>query len=190
MSVDLVLNFILLVFLIVIGLIIARKRDLFPVAMLTGLYSLVSASLLTLLNAPDVALTEAAVGAGVTTVLFLATFGLTKAREKPVQPQRRLLGLVVVCVTGAVLLYATLDMPHFGDADTPVQTHPLRHKYLVEEQQEIDVPNTVTAVLGSYRGYDTLGETTVILTAGIGVLLLLGRSRRKRKPAQAPKERS
>lgn len=180
MTTHLLLNFALLAFLVAIGLIIARLRDLFPVAMLTGLYSLVSACLLVLLNAPDVALTEAAVGAGVTTVLFLATFGLTRAREKPVKPQRRLIGLAVVCVTGAALFYASLDMPYFGGADTPVQTHPLRHKYLVAEQQEIAVPNTVTAVLGSYRGYDTLGETTVILTAGIGVLLLLGRGRRRR----------
>jgi multicomponent Na+:H+ antiporter subunit B len=43
------------------------------------------------------------------------------------------------------------------------------------------MPNVVTSVLASYRGYDTLGETTVIFTAGVGVLLLLG-GRRKRKP--------
>jgi multicomponent Na+:H+ antiporter subunit B len=36
----------------------------------------------------------------------------------------------------------------------------------------------VTAVLASYRGYDTLGETTVIFTAGVGVILLLRRWRR------------
>jgi multicomponent Na+:H+ antiporter subunit B len=48
--------------------------------------------------------------------------------------------------------------------------------------EEIGVANTVTAVLASYRGYDTLGEVTVIFTAGIGVLLLIGeRLRRRRK---------
>ena len=41
------------------------------------------------------------------------------------------------------------------------------------------IPNVVTVVLASYRGYDTFGETTVIFTAGIGVLLLLGMRRRK-----------
>ncbi|MDA3922537.1 MAG: DUF4040 domain-containing protein [Salinisphaera sp.] len=188
MTTEMLLNYALLVFLVVIGLTIARLRHLFPVAMLTGLYSLVCASLLTLLNAPDVALTEAAVGAGVTTVLFLATFGLTRAREKPVEPQRQIIGLIVTLVTGAALFYATLDMPPFGAADTPVQQSPLRERYLVAEQKEIDVPNTVTAVLGSYRGYDTLGETTVILTAGVGVLLLLGRSRRRRpRPGDSPR---
>ena len=43
------------------------------------------------------------------------------------------------------------------------------------------MPNVVTAVLASYRGYDTLGEVTVIFTAGIGVLLLIGRAPRRRR---------
>ena len=182
MTFEILLNVALLIFLAITGLAIARLRKLFPVAMLTGLYSLVSASLFTLLNAPDVALTEAAVGAGVSTVLFLATFGLTRSREQPVARSRSLIGLAVVAVTGAALFYASLDMPYFGQADTPVQQHPLRHRYLHAEQEEIEVPNTVTAVLASYRGYDTLGETSVILTAGVGVLMLLGRSRRRKDP--------
>ena len=181
MSVSLMLNFGLLVFLVAVALALARWRHLFPVAMLTGLFSLLSASLFTVLSAPDVALTEAAVGAGITTVLFLATFGLTRAREKPVESSRRLIGLAVTVITGAILVYASLDMPHFGAPDTPVQEHPLRHKYLVESQHEIHIPNTVTAVLGSYRGYDTLGEVAVVFTAGMAVLMLLGRGRRGRK---------
>ncbi|MES1933571.1 putative multicomponent Na+-H+ antiporter subunit A [Salinisphaera shabanensis T35B1] len=174
MTTDIALNIVLLSFMAIVGLAIARLRNLFPVAMLTGLYSLLSASLFTLLDAVDVALTEAAVGAGVTTVLFLATFGLTRAREKPVPRSRTLIGLAVTVLTGAVLVYASLDMPHFGAADTPVQEHPLRDRYLNQMSEEIDVPNTVTAVLGSYRGYDTLGEVVVVFTAGIGVLMLLG----------------
>jgi len=42
-------------------------------------------------------------------------------------------------------------------------------------EEEIGVPNMVTAGLADYRGYDTLGETTVIFTAGIAVILLLRR---------------
>lgn len=185
MTTEILLNYGLLVFLVAVALALAAMRHLFPVAMLTGLYSLLSASLFTLLNAPDVALTEAAVGAGVTTVLFLATFGLTRAREKPVKASRQVIGLVVTVATGAMLVYASLDMPYFGAANTPVQTHPLRHEYLVAEQHEIDVPNTVTAVLASYRGYDTLGETAVVFTAGLGVLILLGRGRRGKRSGKA-----
>ena len=43
------------------------------------------------------------------------------------------------------------------------------------------MPNVVTAVLASYRGYDTLGETTVVFTAGAGVIALLRRRRRRRE---------
>jgi multicomponent Na+:H+ antiporter subunit B len=58
-------------------------------------------------------------------------------------------------------------------------------KYLADSIKETMVPNVVTAVLADYRGYDTLGETTVIFTAGIGVMLLLrGSARRRNKGAQ------
>jgi multicomponent Na+:H+ antiporter subunit B len=51
-------------------------------------------------------------------------------------------------------------------------------RYLNESVRETGVPNVVTAVLASYRGYDTLGETTVVFTAGAGVVALLRRRRR------------
>jgi multicomponent Na+:H+ antiporter subunit B len=52
-------------------------------------------------------------------------------------------------------------------------------RYLAESLRETNVPNVVTSVLADYRGYDTLGETTVIFTAGIGVMLLLRGARRR-----------
>lgn len=171
----------LLTLLVITALAIARLRDLFPMAMLTSLYSLGSACLFMVLDAVDVAFTEAAVGAGVTTVLLVGALALTRAREKPAPKRRSALALGVTLATGAALLYATLDMPHFGARHTPVQEHPITAHYLVKMPEEIGIPNAVTAVLASYRGYDTLGETTVIFTAGIAVLMLLGASRR-RKP--------
>ena len=65
------LNVFLLACLVVTAIAIARLRGLFAVAMLSGIYSLLSASVFVLLDAVDVAFTEAAVGAGMTTVLFL-----------------------------------------------------------------------------------------------------------------------
>jgi multicomponent Na+:H+ antiporter subunit B len=85
-------------------------------------------------------------------------------------------GFIVVILTGAVLIYGTMDMPDFGDPNSPAHTH-VAKMYLEKGQHEVGVPNIVTAVLASYRGYDTLGETIVIFTAGIGVILML----RKRK---------
>jgi multicomponent Na+:H+ antiporter subunit B len=155
-----------------------RLRSLLAVAMLTSIYSLLSASLFVVLNAVDVALTEAAVGAGFSTILMLATIALTADVEKTPR-HRPLLPLAVVIATGAALIYGTLDMPRYGDPDAPIHKHVVP-AYLHDAPTEIGVPNVVTSVLASYRGYDTLGEVAVIFTAGVGVLVLLGgRSRRR-----------
>ena len=84
--------------------------------------------------------------------------------------------LIVMLITGALLIYATVDMPDWGDAHSPANTH-VSPKYLEEAVEKTATPNVVTAVLGDYRGYDTLGETTVIFTAGVVCILLLRRTR-------------
>lgn len=175
------LNLFLLACLVVTALAIARLRGLFAVAMLSGIYSLLCASVFVLLDAVDVAFTEAAVGAGMTTVLFLATFGLTRAKEQQAPHQKRLPALLTAVACGGILLYAFSDMPAFGDADTPVQTHPIAERYIETTHDEVGIPNMVTTLLASYRGFDTLGEVVVVFTAGIAVLMLLGRSSRERK---------
>ena len=152
-------------------------RNLVAVVMLFGVYSLLSAALFTHLDAVDVALTEAAVGVGISTVLMLSTLSLTTHRAKRL-PRRRLLPLVIVLITGTALIYGTLDMPNFGDPSAPIHQHvaPYYHERSVEDTT---IPNVVTAVLASYRGFDTLGETCVVFTAGVGVLVLLGLGRRR-----------
>lgn len=170
----------LLAFLAIISIAIVRIRDVFTAVMLFGIYSLVSASLFMMLHAADVAFTEAAVGAGISTILMLATLGLVgRDREKRLEKKKiSFLPLVIVLVTGATLVYGIVDLPPFGAADNPAQTH-VAPRYVFQSMSEIDVPNLVTAVLASYRGFDTLGEVVVIFTAGIGVLLLIGGRRRK-----------
>lgn len=156
-----------------------RLRSLLATVMLTGIYSFLGASWMLLLDAPDVAFTEAAVGAGISTVLMLITLTLTTKEEK--RSEKKHWGaLLVVFATGAALFYGTLDMPHYGDPNAPIHRH-VAPQYLEDSPKEVGVPNIVTAVLASYRGYDTLGETTVIFTAGIAVLLLLRRGRFRRR---------
>ncbi len=86
------------------------------------------------------------------------------------------ISLFVVLVTGAMLAYGTIDMPDFGDPQAPANHH-VAPRYIEKTHEETGVINMVTSVLASYRGYDTLGETTVIFTAGISVILLLRRKR-------------
>jgi multicomponent Na+:H+ antiporter subunit B len=147
--------------------------------MLFSIYSLVSAALFVTLDAPDVAFTEAVIGAGISTVLMLATLALTERHERRAT-RRPGLSLAVVTVTGSFLVYGTLDIPPFGGADNPVHEH-VAPRYLEASADEIGIPNVVTSVLASYRGYDTLGETAVIFTAGMGVLVLLGSARQLRR---------
>ena len=176
-----IIDIFLLALMVVVAVAAVRLRNLFMSVMLLGVFSLLSASMFTLLDAVDVAFTEAAVGAGVSTVLMLGALGLT-AREEKKSAKNNLVALVVTLATGAALIYGTLDMPVFGDANAQINKHVAPH-YIDKTAEEIGMPNIVTAVLASYRGYDTLGETTVILTAGIGVLALIGRVRREGEDA-------
>lgn len=179
---ELALTLLLFSSLVVTAIAIAIVRGLFAVVMLSGVFSLLSALLFILMDAVDVAFTEAAVGAGISTVLMLGTIALTARSEK--KPEHySLVPLFVVVLTGAVLIYGTLDMPNFGSPDAPVQQH-VGPDYIRNTPIDIDVPNIVTAVLSSYRGFDTLGEVTVVFAAGLGVILLisgLGRSNRRRR---------
>ena len=171
------INIILLTFMAATAITILRLRSLFAVVMLSGIYSLLAASMFVVLDAVDVAFTEAAVGAGISTVLLMATLALTGERER-VPSHTPLLPLIVVLITGAALIYATFDMPAFGSLDAPANLH-VAPRYLNESFGEVGLPNVVTSVLASYRGYDTLGEVTVIFTAAVGVMILLGRRRSK-----------
>lgn len=180
MPVFTLINTCLFVILVAAAVAITRLRALYEAAMLAALFSLVAASLFVVLDAVDVAFTEAAVGAGISTILFLAVLAVTRSRED-ITPRKRIWpGAAVSIATGATLLYASQDLPVFGGHNTPVQQHPVTETYLQQSQSDIGIPNTVTAVLASYRGYDTLGELIVIFTAGVAVLLLLARSPRLR----------
>jgi multicomponent Na+:H+ antiporter subunit B len=177
----------LLLLMLATALGVVWLRSLFAVVMFSGIFSLTAAALWIVLDSVDVAFTEAAVGAGIATILGLATLALTRFDE---EKRSRLLQpgpLLVALITGAALIYGTFDMPAYGDPNAPIHRH-VAPRYLEKSLAETAVPNVVTSVLASYRGYDTLGETTVILTAAAGVLVLLGRRRRVGRTQQTEQE--
>ena len=88
------------------------------------------------------------------------------------------LALFTTLITGAVLLYGTMDFPAFGDPQSPAATH-LSAYFIENAVAETHVPNVVTAVLGDYRGYDTMFETVVIYCAGLAVVSVLRKKRSK-----------
>ena len=153
------------------------RRNLFSVVVLASIYSFLMASVLVAFDAVDVAMTEASVGAGISTVLLLSALYLTKGEEA-----KRIHGpwipLATSIVVAGALIYGSVGLPAFSDPQAPIHTHVVP-RYLQESLKETGVPNVVTAVLASYRGYDTLGETTVVFTAGAGVIALLRRRKRR-----------
>ena len=164
--------------LIITALSVVVTRSLFAVVTLSGVFSLLSALLFVRMDAVDVAFTEAAVGAGISTMLMLGTLALTSRSERS-EKKWQITPLFLVVLAGTLLIYGTFDMPDFGAPDTPAQTH-VGPDYIERIPREIDVPNAVTAILASYRGYDTLGEVAVVFTAGIGVLMLMNGLARRR----------
>jgi len=92
----------------------------------------------------------------------------------------KLLSLITVAIVGVGLIYGTLDMPKWSDPNSPAAIH-VSPYYLRHSMEDTATPNVVTSVLADYRGYDTLGETSVIFTAGMSCILLLRRKKRGRR---------
>lgn len=182
MMIDHILVSILLAMLAATAVAVVRLTNLFAVVMLFGIYSLLASVIFLVMDAGDVAFTEAAVGAGIATVLMLSTLALSNAHEIPAR-RNKSLRLLLVTVTGAVLIWGTVDLPGFGDPAGAAHNH-VAPRYIQESPHEIGIPNMVASVLASYRGFDTLGEVVVVFTAGVGVLVLLGRRRRRKQPGE------
>lgn len=91
---------------------------------------------------------------------------------------RQFLGFFVTMATAALLIYSAAEMPDWGDPNSPASKH-VSPRYIEKADEETHTPNMVTAVLADYRGYDTMGETMVVFTSGVGCLLLLRRRQRK-----------
>ncbi len=213
----LTLDVFLLILVAATAVAVIQVRSLFSATILSGIYSLLMAVVWTNMHALDVAFTEAAVGAGISTILLLGALVLTgrfAKKESPIHVP----GLLLCGLTGAMLIYGTLDMPKFGDPSAPIHNlrvpgmirqdigkHPSAAPRVQQAKHEADpsghhhprddynghVPNTVTTLLAAYRGYDTMFETTVIFVAGLSLLLLLRRRREGEPgvPVSSPDQR-
>ncbi len=201
MTAFLLINTILLVLVTLLAIAAIRVRSLFAATMMLGIYSLLMACVWINMDAADVAFTEAAVGAGISTILLVGTLVLVGPGErkgrvvartarkvvKPPKRSRQGLALLVMVATGAALVYGTWDMPLLGDPESPANTARTAKGYIAQdvgkdggEEKEGDyfhghAPNMVTSVIVTYRGYDTMFELGVIFIAGMGTIVLLRR---------------
>ena len=168
---ELVINAFLVSVMLGIGIALLRTRTVIFTVVLTSAYSLIAALMFITLDAVDVAFTEASVGAGISTILFLAAMAyLPKEEEENLNSQ--ILPALSCLVLGGILIWCSYDLPEIGLLSSPIHQH-IVPDYILGTRDDIDIPNIVTAVLASYRGYDTFGETIVVFTAGVAVLALL-----------------
>ena len=164
----------LLVFVASCAFATALLRDVLGSIIAFSAYSLGIAIIWVFLRAPDVGLTEAAVGAGVMTVLFLATIAKTTRPSDERTFERIDYRAAAIAIALVAVLSTTLfALPPVGAADSAVVTDDVTRYYLDNAYEETQVQNAVTAVLAAYRGFDTLGEATVVYAAGIGLLIVL-----------------
>jgi len=172
-----VLEAALFAFVLATALATAVLRDILAVIIVFAAYSLGMALFYAFLLAPDVAMTEAAIGAGVTTLLLLLTIAKTVRDEQGVAVERPNVPALVVFGGLLVVLIGTVtEFPALGSETAPVWSNPeVTQYYLAESYHDTGVKNTVTAVLAGYRGFDTFGEAVVVFAAGIATLVVLGR---------------
>jgi len=85
--------------------------------------------------------------------------------------------LIVMGAFLALMVYGTTAFPDRGDPQAPANIH-VSPYYIERTIEDTHTPNIVTSVLVDYRGYDTLGETIVIFTAGLACILVLMKGRR------------
>jgi multicomponent Na+:H+ antiporter subunit B len=148
-------------------------KELVSSVFILGSYSFFLAVVWAWLGAVDVAFVEAAIGAGLATVLFLVTLFDTAPKDTRIRrPPPPLAGVLGLPLLGLLLLFVANDLPSIGDPSSPANTH-ISPVYLQQSYTDTLTPNVVASVLMDYRAFDTLIETVVIFTSGIACALLL-----------------
>jgi len=177
------LDIIIFITLIAAAVLAVNVSDLLAAVALLAAYSLFASLLFAGVNAVDVALVEAALGAGLTGVLFIgAILATTRHSTAKRTWRRRVVVLPLLVGFIGLMLYASIGLPDRGDPDAPAQTGVSQH-YLANSLEETETPNVVTSLLADYRSQDTLGETLVIVTAALAATLVLIR-RREDEPGE------
>ena len=132
---------------------------------------MICATIFFISDAVDVALTEAAVGAGISTLLFIKVLNNIDD-TLPKNTTRDLSSFILFFLLSIILISFSLNFPEFG-LSSITSNAPSTQYYLNQSQVDIGIPNVVTSILAGYRAFDTLGEVLVIFIAGISVLGIL-----------------
>ena len=168
------IEILLLVLVVILAFISLWIRDLVSAVVVFGAYSFLMCLIWTGMGAVDVAFTEAAVGAGVSTVFFIAIlFNTTRRiRFNPLDLSSKIFASFLCIAVGYLLFLGITDLPQWGDPSAPANSEVAGH-YVEKAYKQTKVPNLVTAVLADYRAFDTMFETCVVFIAVLGIFMLL-----------------
>lgn len=181
-----IITVLLLALMGISAFMVVQLRTLFSVIIFSSIFTLLAAGVYITMDAVDVAFTEAAVGAGVSAVFGLGTLAVmrytseSEAHREALPFSISLPSFFVCVILGSLLIYASFDMPNYGDPLAPIHHH-VGNYYLTVSYAEMKIDNVVTSILGGYRSLDTLGETTVVFTAACCVLIIIGAAKRRKE---------
>jgi multicomponent Na+:H+ antiporter subunit B len=164
---------ILMILLFICSLVILFSNDFSLIIPMLALFSLIIAVIYLIVRAPDVAITETAVGSCVSTILLLIAYKKTNPAQDDHNINLIHIIPLVIILLGAI--YLILALPTFGSGANPIHHH-VSNYYLANTKIDTGINSVVSAILASYRGYDTMGETIVIMLAAVGVLNILKKS--------------
>ena len=173
---DMIEIHILMVFMIIAAIVAVRAKDLLSSVVAMGAAGLGLSMSFLVLKAPDLAITQLVVEILCLVILIRATI----KKDLPFSASGRWLfnTAVTICflvVFLAAAYFSLKNLPAFGNATMRVSS-----AYVANGLAETGSPNLITAIILDYRGYDTLGEATVLFAAVIGVLAVVRRVGRKK----------
>lgn len=188
---------VLLTFLVVCAVCVSFSKNLLNSVIIFMGYSLVMSVIWMILESPDLAITEAAVGAGITSILFFVTLNRIHSmfkntadkianpdeELKPVKRFKKLYVSIAVLFTiffSTVMVITVSNSPKTGELSNPANNE-VAEKYIVDGLEETGATNIVAGMILDYRAFDTLGESHVLFVAAITVTILLRLDQHKRK---------
>lgn len=168
--------YLLLIFMIIGAIVAVEMEDLLSSVIAVGVVGLGLSVTFLVLKAPDLAITQLVVEILCLMILIRATI----KKDLPFSTSGRWLvntfvTLIFVGVFLGIAYLALKELPKFG---FPIMR--VAKDYLAQGLNKTGASNIVAAIILDFRGYDTLGEATVLFTAVIGVLTVMRRIGRKK----------
>lgn len=171
---------VLLIFMIVGSIIAIETKNLLSSVISCGVVGFAVSVCFLLLGAPDIAITQVVVEILILIVLIRATITLDNTSLEAHWDTFAIVSSLIFF--GLFLVFAFLavqDLPPFGQPLMRVS-----QQYLETALEKTGAANVVTSIVLDFRGYDTLGEATVLFTSIVGAFVILRRRGRKQRGAE------